>query len=179
MKLSRILIAFVLGLVCLLGIGFVLGGVLIPAEKSFTQETEIDASAETVWKVLTEREKYTEWQDKLSAVKIIDENRWVEIVKDVGPIDFYFVRKEKPKTLEIKYATPSGVDGQWLGEIKPVSYGRTVITTTDKSIVKSWIAKIFMSMFFDIEEFAKDWNQKLKARAESLEKGSSKGKENQ
>ncbi len=169
MKLVKILITFVLGLVCLLGIGFLAGGLLIPNEKSFTQETEINASRETVWKVLNDREKYPEWQDKLDSVEIKDEKNWVEVTKDAGPIDFKIVRSEEPKLLELHYSTQSGVAGEWIGELKEVGESKTIVTTRDKSIVNSWIAKIFMSAFFDIEEFAKDWNKKIKARAESIE----------
>ena len=160
-------------------LAFVALGLLIPNEKSFTQETEINASPETVWKVLNDRKSYPVWQDKLESVEIKDDKTWIEVTKDAGPIDFKIVRSEKPQLLELHYSTQSGVAGEWIGELKAVSKSKTIVTTRDKSIVNSWIAKIFMSMFFDIEDFAKDWNKKLKARAESLEKDVPTGEENQ
>ena len=172
MKILKLLLKLAIGLIGLLVLVFVLAGLLIPSEKTFTQETVIDASPETVWSVLTDREKYPEWQDKLSGVEIKDDENWVEISKDAGPIDFKFVKRDKPKLLELNYSTQSGVNGEWRGELKSMGDGKTTVTTTDKSIVNSWVAKIFMSMFFDVEDFARDWNQKLKKRAESLEAAS-------
>ena len=169
MKLVKLLIKLAVGLIGFLAIVFVLAGILIPSERSFTLETEINASHETVWSVLTDREKYTEWQDKISGVEIKDDENWVEISKDAGPIDFKYVKREKPTLLELSYSTPSGVNGEWRGELRSAGEGKTIVTTTDKSVVKSWIAKVFMSMFFDIEDFARDWNQKLKKRAEAVE----------
>jgi len=163
------LIKLLAGLVGVFVLVFIIAGILIPSEQSFTQDTEILASPETVWTVLRDVKSYPEWQDQIAGVEIKDENNWTEHVDGVGPIEFKVVRSEKPKTMELNYANPSGVNGEWLAQIKSLSDQKTVITTTDKSAVKSWVAKIFMSMFFDFEEFAKDWNQKLKKRAESVE----------
>ena len=154
----------------MLGIAFLAGGLLIPNEKSYTQETEINASQETVWKVLNDHEKFPEWQDKLASVEIKDEKNWTEVTKDAGPIDFTIVSSDQPNKLELKYSMGESYKGEWFGELRSPAEGKTVLKTTDKSVVNSWVMKILMSAFFDIEEFAKDWNQKLKARAESLEK---------
>jgi len=172
MKLVKILIAFVLGLACILGLIFVAGGILIPAEKSFTQETEINASQETVWNVLNDHEKFPEWQDKLASVEIKDEKNWTEVTKEAGPIDFTIVSSDKPNKLQLKYSMGDNFTGEWHGELSEKAEGKTILKTTDKSVVNSWVMKVLMSAFFDIEDFAKDWNKKLKARAESIEKSS-------
>ncbi len=164
----RSLIKLILALIALLIAAFAAAGILIPAEQTFSQETEINAPVETVWQVLNDREKYPEWQEKISTVEIRDANTWTEISKDAGPIEFEFVRKEKPKVIELKYSTPSGVSGEWKGELTFAGEGKTRVKTFDKLVVKSWIAKVFMSMFFDLEEFAKGWNQSLRKRAESI-----------
>ena len=156
-------------LIGLLAIGYIVGGLLIPREKTFTQETEINASKETVWRVLNDREKYPEWQDKLEKVEVRDESNWTEVAQDAGPIEFTVVRKDEPNSLHLKYILGATIKGEWLGELESSAGGKTIITTTDRSIVESWSTKILMSMFFDIEDFARDWNQKLKKRAEKIE----------
>lgn len=170
MKLVKTFIVFVLVVMVLIGAAFLAGGLLISNEKSFTQETEINASQETVWNVLNDHEKFPEWQDKLESVEIKDEKNWTEVTKDAGPIDFTIVSSNKPNKLQLKYSMGESFKGEWFGELSSPSEGKTILKTTDKSIVNSWVMKVLMSAFFDIEDFAKDWNKKLKARAESLEK---------
>ena len=169
MKLTRIILGAVLGLFVFFSVVFVLAGILLPDEKSYTEDTEIAASRETLWQVLRNVKSYPEWQDKLTGVEIEDKDHWTEIAKNVGRIEFRVVKSEKPSVLEIKYSTEGGMNGEWRGVLKSEGDHKTIITTTDKSIVTNWVTKVFMSMFFDIEEFAKDWNLKLKKRAESVE----------
>ncbi|MEZ5344827.1 MAG: SRPBCC family protein [Pyrinomonadaceae bacterium] len=167
MRFVKITAVILLGVVLFLGIVFVTAGILVPSERTFSQETIIDAPPEIVWNVLTEREKYPEWQKDLKSVKITGEKTWTEETKDAGPIDFKILRSEKPVLLEIEYSMGSWMKGGWSGKLKRLEGGKTLINTTDKTSVKSWPMKIGMSMFFDIEDFARDWNRALKTRAES------------
>ena len=59
-------------------VAFFSASIVIPAKKTFTQETPIDASRETVWKVLTDRDKYPEWQEKVKKIEVKDEKNWTE-----------------------------------------------------------------------------------------------------
>lgn len=166
----KLLIKLLIGMVGFLLFVFILAGLLIPAEKSFTDTTSIEATPETVWTVLRDVKSFPEWQDQVSSVEIENDDSWTEVTESAGPLRFKVVRAEKPTLLEIHYSSESGVKGEWLGELTSADGGKkTQLKTTDRSKVESWIAKVFMSMFFDLEEFAKDWNQKLKKRAEKLE----------
>ena len=143
--------------------------IVIPRERSFTQETEINASRETIWKVLTDREKYGEWQDSVAKIEIVDADNWKETTKDGQEIEFTFTAREEPANLRLEYKIGDGFSGTWKGDLRRMAPKKTIIRTTDTTEVHSAVVKLMMAMFFDIEDFAKDWNQKLKKRAEALE----------
>ncbi|MCO6512350.1 MAG: SRPBCC family protein [Aridibacter famidurans] len=161
------LVIIIAGFVVLLAAAFIALGLYIPAEKEFTQVTEINASAETVWKVLKDVKGYPEWQDQIERVEIKNEKEWVEHTPG-GAIDFRVVSEEAPRTMEIAYSMGGTFEGSWRGELSPRGTDKTLLRTTDSTKVDGWFTKIMMWFFFDIEDFAKDWNSKLKKRAEAL-----------
>ncbi|QQS40283.1 MAG: SRPBCC family protein [Acidobacteriota bacterium] len=163
----RTLIYFVIAIAVLLAAAFIALGLYIPAEKEFTQVTEINASAESVWKVLKDVEKYPAWQDQLERVEIRNEKEWVEHTPG-GAIDFRLVSEDAPRTMEIAYTMGGSFEGKWRGELSPRGQDKTLLRTTDSTKVNGWFTKIMMWFFFDIEDFAKDWNSKLKNRAEAV-----------
>ncbi|NNE66749.1 MAG: hypothetical protein HKN33_09285 [Pyrinomonadaceae bacterium] len=156
-------------------VAFASAAVVIPAKKTFTQETPIDASRETVWKVLTERDKYPEWQEKVKKIEVKDEKNWTEFTENTDPIVFTETSREENVGMRISYSMGEFFKGTWVGEIRRIGPNKSIIRTTDTSQVNSVVMKIAMAMFFDIEDFAKDWNQSLKKRAEEVE-GASTGK---
>ena len=162
------IIKLIAGVFVTLLAAYIIGGLVIPGNKTFIQETEINASPEIVWKILIDRESYPEWQNKLSKVEIVDDNNWKEHVKDVGIVDFKFVKREELKLLELKYSMGKSYKGEWLGELKPIGDGKMILKTTDKIEISSWTMKILMTMFFDLDEFATSWNKSLKTQAESV-----------
>lgn len=172
MKYVKIAGALLLGIIGFFGIVFLIAGILVPSERSCTQETIIDSSPEVIWSVLTDREKFPEWQKDLKSVKITGSNTWIGETKEAGSIDFTVIRSEKPTSLDLKYSKGSWMQGGWSGRLKQIDNGKTVITTTDKTIAGNWPMKIMMSMFFNIGDFASDWNKSLKDRAEAISKNS-------
>ena len=158
------------GIVLVVVLAFVAAGVIIPSERSFTQVTEIEASPETVWAVLNDREKYLEWQDQLTKIEITDETHWTEYPKNADPLKLTITGRDEGRSMDITYSMDNGFEGSWRGELSPRGEQRTLIRTTDKMVTNGWIMKIMMAMFFDIEDFAKDWNQKLKKRCEDEER---------
>lgn len=157
-------------LVAILVTAFLAAAVLIPANKSFTQVTEINASRETVWKVLTDRERYAEWQDQLTKIEIKNDKDWTETTKDGQILEMTFVSKNKPSDLRLSYNIGESFKGAWKGELREISTDKTIIRTTDSTEINSVVMKIMVAIFFDIEDFAKGWNQKLKKRAEALQR---------
>jgi len=143
-------------------------GILIPAERSFNNNVEIDASAETVWQVLNDRGEYTEWQTGLTRVDVVDDKNWVEYPKDSPePLRFTVGTDDRPSRMAFEYTMGDSFDGTWYGHITPTQKG-VLLETRDGYLAKGWLTKILIYAFFDMDSFAKDWNSKLKQRAESL-----------
>ena len=46
-------------------LAIVVAGFFVPAERSFANEIDINAPADKVWQVLTDKKRYTEWQTQL------------------------------------------------------------------------------------------------------------------
>lgn len=155
--------------VCLsLVTAFLVAGLLVPAERSFSNEIEIEATAESVWQVITDKSRYTEWQPSIKKVDVIDERNWVENLKDSQePLRFSLVADRRPESMEFGYSMGDSFHGHWKGEMTSTATG-VRLKTTDGYKVDGWITKILIGMFFDLDSFAKDWNSKLKARVESL-----------
>ena len=162
------LIATGIGLLILLATGaFVVAGIALPNEVSFTNEVEINTPAERIWRVVMDKSKYTEWQTALDRVEIVDDKNWVEYPKDFPePLRFTLVKDESPSNVEIKY-TMGAVEGFWKGSATPTANG-VRLKTIDGYKTDSWFAKILLRAFFDLDTFAKDWNNKLKARVEQI-----------
>ncbi|MDH3529341.1 MAG: hypothetical protein OEQ28_07230, partial [Acidobacteriota bacterium] len=131
----------------------------------------INASRETVWQVLNDKEKYTEWQDQLKTVDIKDDENWTETTTQGQVLEMKLVSSEEPIRMRLSYKIGEDFKGAWSGELRRVSPTKTIIRTTDSTEIDSVIMKVTVAMFFDIEDFAKDWNQKLKKRSEALKMG--------
>ena len=141
---------------------------LLPAERSFTNELDIDAPAEKVWQVLTDKERYTEWQTQLEKVEIVDDANWVEYpVGAPEPLRFRLVSDERPHRMRFGYKMGDSMHGHWEGEVKPQGNG-VRLTTVDGYRTEGIMTKLLMATFFDMDAFAKDWNNKLKRRVETL-----------
>lgn len=170
MKILKIFLGIGAILLISLVIVFIVAGIIIPTERSFTNEVEINAPSERVWQVITDTQKYTEWQDQLAKVEHIDDKNWVEYLKNSPePLRFSVASDERPSRMEFHYTMGDSFNGHWKGEITP-SGSAVKLKTTDSYTAKSWPTKILIYAFFDMESFAKDWNNKLKARVESLDK---------
>lgn len=167
MKILKILGAAIGLLILIVIAAFVIAGIVIPAEASFTNEVEINAPAEKVWQVANDRSRYTEWQTNLARVEVIDEKNWIEYPKDFPePLKFTLVKDESPSNVEIKY-TMGAVEGTWKGSVTPTQTG-VRLKTIDGYKTNSWLTKTLLYAFFDLDTFAKDWNNKLKERVEKL-----------
>jgi uncharacterized protein YndB with AHSA1/START domain len=168
MRVLKILLAAVGVLVALVVIAAVAAGSLIPAERSFPNEIEIKAPAEKVWQVVTDRNRYTEWQPNLTRVEVIDDKSWIEYPKDSPePLRFTLAKDERPSRMEFAYTMGDSFDGRWTGDITPTATG-VRLKTVDSYAAKSRMMKILVGMFFDLDKFAKEWNSRLKERVEKI-----------
>ncbi|MEZ5308060.1 MAG: SRPBCC family protein [Pyrinomonadaceae bacterium] len=163
----KFFLKFLVVLVAIVIVAFVSAAIVIPKKKTFTQETEINASRARIWQVLNDRKAYPEWQEKLLNVEIKDEKHWTEFTRDTEPLEFTIVQSEEPNSMTLEYKMGDSFSGKWQGELRRVSDTKTILRTTDTNEVNSVVMKVMMAIFFDLEEFANDWNQALKKRAET------------
>ena len=141
-------------------------GFFVPAERSFTNEIDIDAPADQVWRVVTDKERYPEWQDQLTRVEIISDQEWIEYPKNSPePLRFHVVDDGRPSRMEISYTMGDAMHGHWSGEVTPTAKG-VRLKTIDSCKTTGWFMKMMMAGFFDLDAFAKDWNGRLKQRVE-------------
>lgn len=149
-------------------VAFFVAVMVIPAEKSFTNEVEIAATPEQVWQVIFDRSKYSEWQPSISRVDTIDDKNWIEhTVGMPEPMHFTLVNDKRPAEAELHYTMGDSFIGHWKGTIIPTANG-VKLTTADSYKAEGWLSKVMVGIFFDLDMFAKDWNGKLKTRVESL-----------
>lgn len=164
---KRLLVAVLLLVLCLLVV-FVAAGLTIPSERSFTNEIAIDVPADEVWDVIMDKDRYAEWQTQLERVEVIDSHNWLEYPKGApDALRFRLVKDERPTSMEFHYTMGDNFSGHWKGEISSTATG-VRLKTTDSYRAAGWPTKIMIYTFFDMESFAKDWNSKLKQRAEKL-----------
>lgn len=165
--LKKLLIAvavLVIAVIAVIGIA----GFFIPAERSFENEIAINAPPEKVWQVLTDKGKYTEWQNQLTKVEIIDDANWIEYpTNSPEPLKFRLEKDGRPSDMEFSYTMGDSMHGHWKGEMTTTATG-VRLKTIDSYKVEGLLMKILMGVFFDLDTFAKDWNTKLKQRVESL-----------
>jgi uncharacterized membrane protein len=170
MKIISYIVAFT-GILALAGvIGFFIAGAIIPDTRSFTNEVDIDTPAEKVWEVINDKARFTEWQTQLDKVEVIDDKHWVEYPRGLpDPLKFMLATDERPSKMEFHYTMGKDFAGHWKGEMTPTTTG-VRLKTTDSYTTNETLTKVLIYAFFDMENFSKDWNSKLKYRVESLNK---------
>jgi uncharacterized protein YndB with AHSA1/START domain len=170
MKILKLLLIATALIVLICAGAFIVAGLTLPASQSFENEVEIDASADKVWDVITDKDRYVEWQTQLDKVEIANDKSWTEYPKDSPePLKFSLGADERPSRMEFHYTMGNSFSGHWKGEIAPTASG-VKLKTTDSYSTQGLLTRILIYTFFDMESFAKDWNAKLKARVESLNK---------
>ena len=170
MKVVKVILLAVLVIIVFCGGTLVIAGLLIPAERSFANEIEINASADTVWQVINDRDKYKEWQPNLERVEVVDDKNWIEYPKNSPEqLQFHLYKDQRPTRMEFDYLMGNDFSGLWQGDITPTASG-VKLRTVDSYSTRGFITRVMVYVFFDLNSFARDWNQKLKQRAESLSK---------
>ena len=170
MRILKKLLIAAAAVILVVALAILVSGFFVPAERSFTNEIDIDAPADKVWQVLTDKKRYTEWQTQLERVEITDDQHWIEYPKDTPePLLFRLANDSRPSSMEFSYTMGSAINGHWKGEIAPIANG-VRLRTTDSYKTDSWLMKIMLTAFFDLDRFAKDWNNKLKQRVETLDR---------
>src|SRR4051812_2779828 len=98
MKIIKVVSIVILGIFGVILVAFIIAGLTIPAEKSFTNTVDINKPPDRVWQVLIDRDKFVEWQPNVMKVDVIDYQNWVEYPKDAPePLKFHLAKDLRPK----------------------------------------------------------------------------------
>ncbi len=164
MRIFKILLLVRGALFVIAIVAFVMAGVLIPAERSFTNEIEINAPAQNVWQVFADSSKYTEWQTDLTKVEIADDKIWTEYPRNSPePLKFTVGKDQRPDSMAFEYRMGDKIEGTWYGY---ATQAGVRLQTLDVYIAKDWFTKIMLYFLIDLDRFVKDWNYKLKQQVE-------------
>ena len=167
MKVIKVLLIAGGALFAIVIFAIIAAGILIPAERSFTNTVEINKPAVKVWQVITDKGKFAEWQTNLERVEVTDDKNWVEYPKDSpAPLKFTVANDNRPNGMAFDYTMGDKFEGTWHGHATPTATG-VHLETVDSYVAKGWMTKILIYLFFDFDKFAKDWNSKLKQRVET------------
>lgn len=140
-------------------------GIILPNEQTLKNELRINSSPERVWEVLSTPQKYPEWASSIKRVEIINENEWFEYTDSGGKIKFKIIEKKPFESMSLEYSMEDSLQGFWKADLEKRE-GYVLLKTKDKIVHKSWLGKIFMPLFFDLEDFVEMWGRELKERAE-------------
>ena len=74
---KKLLVIAAVGIL-VVAVGVTILGFFVPAEREFANEIEVDAPADRVWQVITDKARYTEWQTQLERVEIVSDEEWID-----------------------------------------------------------------------------------------------------
>jgi uncharacterized protein YndB with AHSA1/START domain len=154
------------GLVCLLVLGL---GYLLPAERTTTKTSLIDASPDRVYEIVTDVAKQTEWRSDLRHLKFDGDDdggpfrRWTE-EHETGLVVHVRETAKKPLTqYDIEFETTNGIRGSVAGTFEPSNEQRTKLTVVEKVIVDNPLRRVvcYIALNLDtlMDEYLGDLNR--------------------
>ena len=131
-------IARILAVVALIAVLMYGVGLLIPAERSVSKTTIIDAPPSRVFQTMTEIERHPQWRSDVRNVQIESRDKlwaWNETRDDGAVVHIEERVKDPTKRYEIEFHDSSGVHGSWVAEFEASNEDRTKLTCTETRII--------------------------------------------
>ncbi|MBV9216111.1 MAG: SRPBCC family protein [Acidobacteria bacterium] len=146
-------------------------GLLVPAERTYTNSIEINAPPEKVWSVLLDKGRMAEWHPYIKKIKVLDDHHWQELSGDQDelPWEYAVVNDSRPSSVELSYGLKDQMSCKWVGQAIATANGTTLNTVNTERVTSS-LTRLFMFLMVDRDKYAKGFNNALKARVESLGK---------
>lgn len=131
-------IARILAVVALIAVLMYGVGLLIPAERSVSKTTIIDAPPNRVYQTMTEIERQPQWRSDVRNVQVESRDKlwaWNETRDDGAVVHIEERVKDPAKRYEIEFHDSSGVHGSWVAEFEASNEDRTKLTCTETRII--------------------------------------------
>ena len=149
-------------------------GWLLPETHTASRHASFQASAETVWALITDVEKFPAWRSDVKSVERLP-NRdgrpvWVEEGSN-GRITFAFERTDAPRLLVVRIADPDlPFGGTWTYAVSAASSGSTLTITEDGAIYP--LFRVLSRFVFGYESTLATYLKDAGARLASAKSGS-------
>lgn len=141
-----------------------LWGTTIPVKHVVTVEERINAPIDRVWSIMTDWENQESWRSEVNKVVVISPTKFIEYAKNGPAITFEVVESQKPYYFEL--VMTGSVRGSYIATLSFLE-GVTTVTAKETIFNDSVIGRVISRLFFDLEEFAKNYLLQLKTHAES------------
>jgi uncharacterized protein YndB with AHSA1/START domain len=124
-----------LGLIALVGGAAFVWGMMLPATVSASRDAEIAASVERVFALVTDPAGQSNWRRDVASVTVKPGARaWTETTRQGVVLRFEEVERLSPQRYAIRFASPQGFSGEWVGtfeargDVTRVVFTETVTT---------------------------------------------------
>lgn len=138
-------------------------GSWMPATKEVTAEVQLIAPASHVWATMTAWADQPKWRKGIQRVEVLDSDQFVEYPKRGSPIHFHVLSSAPPRRLELKMSGP--VAGNYVAELFEEN-GITTVLVTECVTVEGPFVRVISKLFFDPENFVKEYLAELKFHVE-------------
>lgn len=137
-----------LALALVVGVAGAVWAFSLPAVSTATRSARLAAPVEQVFARVTAAADQAAWRSDVKAVKAApDGRRWTETTTQGVAIEFEEVEKAAPSRYVIRFASPQGFTGEWVGEFAPAGDAHTEVRFTETVRVDSRIGRVLARLF--------------------------------
>ena len=156
-------VSITIGILLATGLLIYIVGSLMPATKEVTVEVQMTAPASRVWATMTAWADQPKWRKGIERVEVLGSDQFVEHPKRGSPINFHVLSSETPRRLELKMSGP--VVGSYVAELFEEN-GVTTVRAIERVTIENPFVRVISKLFFDLEDFAKEYLAELKFHVE-------------
>ena len=128
-----------------------IAGLLLPKQREFVKQAELNSSPEIVFQVVTNFANQASWRDDVQEINVIDGKTWTEVPKKGTPITFRIKRKVENQLFEMEIIEPKSFNGYWIGTFEETENGTKVIFK-EVVIIENPFFRVFSSIFVDLDK---------------------------
>ncbi len=142
-------------------------GFILPNPRITKQTTEITASNDIVWSIISQPSKQLKWRKDLQCIDVNKQsNEWTETLKNGVSITFRERKKIAPTLYEIEIVPTHGFGGYSIVELETIG-SNTLLTLTEASEISNPFRRIFSFLFYKPSKHMQSYFTDLKNAVDS------------